>query len=206
MGDEARLPEVAFEGRGGNFRRTSQRIQRRVTLLFEFRLPSPPWMAYTLGKNKTSTMRNTFIFLATVATLAAEPALKPIQTVSELIQELPPQRVLREAKQLLRRESSVVPESSVTTPQDLERARENVRKAKSVIPNLRKHILEGTSVFDYSGLLSRGSISWNEYSKVYTMYLGVGTVGDEGTEPFAMLVIFNTQGKISAVRDVIVKH
>jgi hypothetical protein len=75
-----------------------------------------------------------------------------------------------------------------------------------VIPNLRKHIQEGTSVFDYPGLLSRGLISWNEHSKDYTMYLGVGTVGGQGTEPYAMLIAFNSQGKISAVRDVIVKH
>ena len=29
-------------------------IQRRAMSLFEFGLPSPPWMAYTFGKNEDS--------------------------------------------------------------------------------------------------------------------------------------------------------
>jgi hypothetical protein len=33
-----------------NQKRTRRSIQRRVTLLFEFELPSPPWMAYTLAR------------------------------------------------------------------------------------------------------------------------------------------------------------
>jgi hypothetical protein len=151
-------------------------------------------------------MRTLFILLTTVVTLAAEPVPKPIETVSELIRELPPASDLSEARQLLNRELSGVPEAKERTPENLERARDNVRKAKLVIPKLRKRIKEGTSVFDYPGLLSRGLISWNEDSKDYTMYLGVATVNEPRTEPYAILITFNTQGVISAVRDIIIKH
>ena len=37
-------------------RRTRRHIQRRVTSFFEFRLPFPPWMAYTFGKIKHCTL------------------------------------------------------------------------------------------------------------------------------------------------------
>ena len=142
-------------------------------------------------KHQTWNMRIPFLLLATVAVLAAEADPKPVESVSELIRALPPQSVLSEARQLLRNEAAGVSESKERSPGALERASANVREAERVIPELRKRIKVGASIFDYPGLLSRGLIGWNEQSKDYTMYLGVGTIGGQGREPYAMHVTFD---------------
>jgi hypothetical protein len=54
-------------------RRTSRHIQRRATSLFEFGLPSPPWMAYTFRKDmKTLLMAAMLCTLATSASRAED--------------------------------------------------------------------------------------------------------------------------------------
>ena len=72
--------------------------------------------------------------------------------------------------------------------------------AKLIIPKLRKLITVGHSVFDYPGLLGRGTIQWNV--PIYSLYMGVYLLPHEGKEPFDMSITFDQNGKILTVEDV----
>jgi hypothetical protein len=79
---------------------------------------------------------------------------------------------------------------------------------KIAIPKLRSQIREGTSIFEYPGLLAKGSISYSGYASVdkYRMYLGSYFRDHEGSGPFDFEVLFDEKGIITAVRSVVWKH
>jgi hypothetical protein len=89
---------------------------------------------------------------------------------------------------------------------ELKRAREAIARAKVIIPQLRKAIKPGTSVFDYPGLLARGSISYDEYSRKYECYFGVYLRREEGCEPYDFRITIDEKGLIKEVMDVIWKE
>jgi hypothetical protein len=55
---------------GHNCVSTSRSIQRQETSFIEFKLPFPPWMAYSFGKKNKNTQMKTTLYLALIGCLS----------------------------------------------------------------------------------------------------------------------------------------
>ncbi|MCK5708067.1 MAG: hypothetical protein KAI43_10480 [Candidatus Aureabacteria bacterium] len=92
---------------------------------------------------------------------------------------------------------------------ELKYAKEEVNKAKKIIPELRKLIKIGNSVFDYPGLIAHGKIQYTvlkqisdvTFEKGYILYLGV-FFGAEGIRETDFQIVFDENGIITEVNDV----
>ena len=116
-----------------------------------------------------------------------------ITGIANLLGALPRQEVLK-------RSQDIVKNKVQASEEEMKEANKAVAKAKEIVPQLRKLIVAGRTVFDYPGLLGRGAITWN--SPDYDLYLGVYLRSDQGCEPYDMRITFDQKGKILTVEDV----
>ena len=147
-------------------------------------------------------MKTLILFLTLVVTVrcGAQEADKSKAEFVRLLKDTAPTETLLESKKLLNQPGAE------TKREVVEHARERLEKAKRSIPEIRKLIIVGTSVFDYPGLLAHGHITYHEYSDSgYELYFGYWSGGSQGTEPNDFRVIFNGKGVITAVESVIWK-
>lgn len=133
------------------------------------------------------------LFVGSISQGAEDETKKAV----ELLASLPTQAMLNKAQKIIK-------DNEAATAEEKQSAENSIAKAKLVIPQLRKLITVNSSVFDYPGLLGRGTIQW--YDPSYTLYMGVYLRSHQGTEPFDMKITFDKTGKILAVEDVIWKN
>lgn len=88
----------------------------------------------------------------------------------------------------------------------LEESKKNIEKAKNIVPKLKELIKIGTSVFDYPGLISKGSIRYNKDMNEYSLYIGVYLRRHEGSGPNDFELIFDEKGIIKEVKKCIYKE
>ncbi|MES2695211.1 MAG: hypothetical protein V4773_17180 [Verrucomicrobiota bacterium] len=147
-------------------------------------------------------MRTLLLFLLCAAASFAAPAPGTIAEAAKLLEELPPQHILREARAIVVATDSEFSAPKHRSPAELKQAEEFVQKAKDIVPRLRKLILAGSSVFDYPGLVARGEIRWSEVEKHYELYIGVYLRDSEGQGPYDMNIRFDAKGTIVEIKDV----
>jgi len=125
--------------------------------------------------------------------------------VSALLEELPSQEQLSEARTVIvdpaRRFTGLTEKKSAK----IEYAELVVAKAKDIIPKLRKLIAPGVSVLDYPGLLGRVTVRWYTDTGKYEQYLGVYLKPEEGSGPYDLKIIFDSEGIILEIKDVVWK-
>jgi len=145
-----------------------------------------------------------FILALAAAPLMAGDVRSDAVEAEKLLQELPRQSVLSAARDLIVGNVFPEPARGKATPEEKEEARLAIETAKTIVPKLRKLLVTGRSVFDYPGLLSRGTITWS--GSEYDLYLGVYLRRDQGQGIYDFRLTFDAKGKILAVEDVIWKH
>ena len=89
---------------------------------------------------------------------------------------------------------------------ELEESKKNIEKAKNIVPKLKELIKTGTSVFDYPGLISKGSIRYNIHKNEYRLYIGVYLRRCEGSGPNDFELIFDEKGIIKELNRCIYKE
>lgn len=89
---------------------------------------------------------------------ATPPIAVPDETVAKvtkLLEQLPSQHVMRNCQMLV---TNPPGKASDPNGERVAAARKMVAKVQEIIPELRKHLKVGTSVFSYPGLLAHGEI------------------------------------------------
>jgi hypothetical protein len=114
-------------------------------------------------------------------------------TLESLIQNLPSQFALKQAKGVIRNKASF--------KESVKAAKDTIEKAKEVVPQLRKVIKKGKSVFEYPGLIAKGSIRYRMHSREYRIYFGFCSVA-EGIGATDFNVILNDKGIITSIENV----
>ena len=154
-------------------------------------------------------IRKISIAIASIISASAysqEPLSIDIKDYKIILEQIPPQTQIRMYMDLIN------PSKATKTPYgielELKTANEHLEKMKIAIPKLRNLIKIGTSIFDYPGLLSRGFISYSEYSSdgKYRMYIGAYFRSREGSGPYDFEILFNEKGIITNVKTVVWKH
>jgi len=131
------------------------------------------------------------------------PVAPNTEDIKSIIQSLPRQENISHFKKALLKENDNLSEKGKET--ELKIANSYIEKIKIAVPKLRKLIKVGTSVFNYPGLLSKGYVSYHEYSKEYEIYIGVYLLTHEGSGPYDMQIFFNQNGIIERVETVVWK-
>lgn len=140
----------------------------------------------------------TSILLATFVARAEETTSTNVLSSAEiekLIPELTPRRVF----------SSYRRKAGEPRKELSEFQKKKLEEAKSIIPKLRRSIQPGESIFDYNGLLAKGDINYREYSKEYTIWVGIPH-SMEGIAPYEFQIVFDEKGIILSVDDLDVLH
>ena len=132
---------------------------------------------------------------------------------AKLIQELPTSYELNQAKKLLANPAdfSRYEDKSTRLSNDgkkrlLSKAKNDIQKAKLIIPQLKGIIKVGKSIFNYPGLITKGRISYDSDTEEYRLYIGVYLLDHEGKEPYDLNIVFASNGIIKSVKNVIWKR
>lgn len=144
--------------------------------------------------------------LFSALTLLAADQTTPTNDVAALLKDLRPPDQLARYKDLVIPSNGQTIESPLAKQGEMSLARAAIERAKAIVPALRKAIKPGTSVFDYPGLLARGTISYDEHARKYRCYVGVYLLSHEGREPYDFWVVFDEKGQIEEVQDVVHKE
>jgi len=145
------------------------------------------------------------IFLLTAFLLAdakaAEVEAVDVKALAQLLKDIPRQDILYRYAELVKGREKA------KTEEELADAKRVVERVKVAVPELRKLIKVGKSVFDYPGLLARGWVTFiGPPPPEYSVYIGVYLRIDQGREPYDFRIFFDGEGKITAVEDVIWKE
>ena len=143
-----------------------------------------------------------FIFLS-APVLQAEDFPPPTDSIEVLLEKLPAQDRIQNARKLVRNKESA-------DPKELENAQELLKLTSELVPKIRTLLQVGKSVLDYPGLLAHGKIQY-AFARTgpsgaggearYTLYLGY-FAGPEGTGTSDFELLFDEKGTIREINSV----
>jgi hypothetical protein len=130
--------------------------------------------------------------------------------IAKLIDQLPASSKLNRSKELLANPTDFSNSENKNRELSeegkkmlLQKAQREIDKAKLIVPKLKKTVKTGKSIFDYPGLIAKGNISYDGDLHEYSLYIGVYLLKHEGKEPYDFRVVFDKNGIIKSVTDVV---
>lgn len=150
-----------------------------------------------------------------ISAAAPTPAPAPVseeesRNVKALLDQLPPSQAT-----VWRYVGLTKGSGNHVSPEELKAANAGLTKVRDLIPQLRKHLKVGASVFSYPSLLAHGDITYqiikgngaNSFAEAgapveygYRLYMGIPK--SEFTHMYDFELIFDSQGVIRAINSV----